>query len=75
MGMVAVVVLLHFTLDFEDNHNDIVYDYRDNDSCYFEGYSDALVEIRVDINGDVAKVYDRYITDKHFVYFRDFKLK
>jgi hypothetical protein len=58
-------------LDF----NDIEYDYRDNDSYYFEVYSDALGEVRVDIDGDVAKVYDRYFTEKHFVYYGNFIIK
>jgi nuclear transport factor 2 (NTF2) superfamily protein len=62
----AIIEKLGFT--------DIAYDYRDDSSYYFEAYSGALEEVRVDIEGNVAKVYDRYITDKHFVYLDEFTL-
>ncbi|WP_066309094.1 hypothetical protein [Bacillus sp. FJAT-29814] len=53
----------------------ISYDYRDDNSYYFDAYSDVLVEIRVGIDGEVAKVFEKYITDKHFVFFGNFYTK
>lgn len=36
---------------------------------YYEGYSDAEVEIKVEVKGDEVEVYDRYLAgEKHFVH-------
>jgi hypothetical protein len=44
------------------------------DSFYFEALSDALQELRIDIYDGMIEIYDRYITEKHFVHFGDFQL-
>jgi hypothetical protein len=53
---------------------DITYDYFDENSYFFEAYSDAFQEIRVDVKDEMIEVYDRYIAEKHFVHFGDYKL-
>lgn len=58
----------------EHGFTDIIYDYRSDNSYNFEAYSDAMQEIRVDIEGEKISVYDRYITEKHYVHFGDFNL-
>ncbi|MEH7114964.1 hypothetical protein V7124_21780 [Neobacillus niacini] len=57
----------------ENGYYDIVFDFRDDDSFHFEGYSDAFQEIRVDVDGEMVKVYDRYIGEKHFVHMGNFR--
>jgi hypothetical protein len=52
----------------------IVFDYKTDNSYYFEGYSDTYQEIRVDFEIELVKVYDRYIGEKHFVHMGNFKL-
>lgn len=59
----------------EHDFSKISFDYQEKDSYYFEGYSDALQEIRVDHNGDKISIYERYIPEKHYVHFGDFHLK
>jgi hypothetical protein len=51
--------------------SDIRFDFADGSSFFFEGYSDALQEIRVDLNENILRVYDRYIAEKHIVHFGD----
>jgi hypothetical protein len=51
--------------------SDIRFDYVDGSSFFFKGYSDALQEIRVDLNENILRVYDRYIAEKHIVHFGD----
>jgi hypothetical protein len=46
---------------------DISFDYEKDNSYYFEAYSDAPQEVRVDIEGNTLSIYDRYFEDKHFV--------
>jgi hypothetical protein len=58
----------------ENGFADIKYDYHDENSYYFEAFSDAVQEIRIDIENKVIKVYDKYITEKHFVHFGDYQL-
>jgi hypothetical protein len=58
----------------DNGYFDIVFDYKTDDSYHFEGYSDAYQEIRVDLEGEIVKVYDRYIAEKHYVHMGDFKL-
>jgi hypothetical protein len=48
-------------------YSNISYDYSEGDLYYFEGYSDAYIEIKVEILDGMMRVYDRYITDKHFI--------
>ena len=59
----------------DNGYYDIVYNFRDNDAFHFEGYSDAFQEIRVDVEGEMVKVYDRYIGEKHFVHMGNFKFE
>jgi hypothetical protein len=54
--------------------SDIRFDYVDGSSFFFEGYSDALQEIRVDLNENIIRVYERYIAEKHFVHFGDYSI-
>jgi hypothetical protein len=58
----------------ESGYSDITYDYFNKNSYFFEAYSDAFQEIRVDVKNETIEVYDRYIGEKHFVHFGDFKL-
>ncbi|WP_169802762.1 hypothetical protein [Neobacillus soli] len=58
----------------ENGFTNITYDYCSGDSYYFEGYSDVLQEIRVDIRDKEISIFDRYITEKHYVHFGSFKL-
>jgi hypothetical protein len=53
----------------EIGYSDIEFDYQDgNNEMYFEGYLDAQCEIRVDEYEKTWKIYDRYVTDKHWSY-------
>ncbi|MEH7073828.1 hypothetical protein [Neobacillus drentensis] len=58
----------------DNGYSDIVFDYRSDDSYYFEAYTDAIQEIRVDSDGETIKVYDRYIGEKHFVHLGNFNV-
>ncbi|MEH7114970.1 hypothetical protein V7124_21810 [Neobacillus niacini] len=58
----------------ENCYTDITYDYFEEDSYFFEAYSDAFQEVRVDVKDETIEVYDRYIAEKHFVHFGDIKL-
>lgn len=53
---------------------DVQLDFIDGNSYYFLGFSDALQEIRIDLHESIISVYDRYITEKHFVHFGDYQL-
>ncbi|MEH6996093.1 hypothetical protein V7075_25895, partial [Neobacillus drentensis] len=57
-----------------NGYTDILYDYFLDNSYFFEAYSDAFQEIRVDVKDVGIKVFDRYIGEKHFVHFGNFKL-
>jgi hypothetical protein len=58
----------------ENGFTNTQYDYHDENSYYFEAFSDAPQEIRVDIDNKMIKVYDRYISEKHYVYFGEYQL-
>lgn len=55
-------------------YTDICYDYRNKDFYFFEGYTDTHLEIRVEVKDENIEVYDRYLSEKHFVHFGNFKL-
>jgi hypothetical protein len=57
-----------------NGYTDIFYDYFLDNSYFFEAYSDAFQEIRVDVKDEGIEVFDRYIGEKHFVHFGNFKL-
>jgi hypothetical protein len=61
--------------EFDDEFKrEIVFDFFDENSYFFEAYSDAFQEIRVDVKDEMIEVYDRYIAEKHLVHFGDYKL-
>lgn len=55
-------------------YTDICFDYRDEEFYFFEGYTDAHLEIRVEVKDKNIEVYDRYVSEKHFVHFKNFKI-
>lgn len=59
----------------KENFTNITFDYTVEDSYYFEAFSDALQEVRVDLVGNTIEVYDKYITEKHFVFLGRFQLR
>jgi hypothetical protein len=48
----------------ENGYTDICYDYRDENFYFFDGYTDAHLEIRGEVNDENIEVYDRYISEK-----------
>ena len=58
----------------QNGYSDVEFDYIEENEFYFEGYSDALQEIRVDLKGTKLSVYDRYVAEKHYVHFGDFSI-
>ena len=41
---------------------------------YFDGYTDLGMDIKLVVCGNTVSLYDRCVTDKHFVYHKDIKL-
>jgi hypothetical protein len=58
----------------ENGYSNIGYNYCDENSYFFEGFTDAFQEVRVDVMANKINIYDRYIAEKHFVHFGDFNI-
>ncbi|MFB3164538.1 hypothetical protein ABLO26_24560 [Neobacillus sp. 179-J 1A1 HS] len=70
-----MVKVNNITRILKDNgYTDICFDYRDEEFYFFEGYTDAHLEIRVEVKEENIEIYDRYLSEKHFVHFGNFKL-
>jgi hypothetical protein len=58
-----------------EGYTDIEFDYQDGeDEMYFDAFTDGEVQVRVDFYSNEIKIYDKYVTDKHFTYLGTFHL-
>lgn len=67
---------LLYSLLAGQGYSDLEFNYSNEDDVepgeeieyVFEGYTDYEMEIKLAIKGNECKLYDRYVSDKHFVY-------
>lgn len=61
----------------KNGYSEVEFDYQDENEYFFEGESDALQQIRVDVSEDKKQlsVYDRYVEEKHYVHFGNFTIE
>lgn len=50
-------------------------DYRGHKEYIFDGFLDGNMEIKIVVHGHYASLYDRYVSDKHFVFHAEHDLR